>query len=64
VRNRFAARGARNHEAVHAHGKAASLSPRETLANLSIRGHLRCFSYQPGSKIIHAIGAGEISSTR
>jgi hypothetical protein len=26
-------------------------SPRETLANLSITGHLRCFSDQPGSKI-------------
>ena len=42
--------------------------PRETLANLSITGHLRCFSDQPGSKIIRSIadadGAGEISSTR
>ena len=43
-------------------------SPRETLANLSITGHLRGFSDQPGSKISldHAgllEGAG-ISSTR
>jgi hypothetical protein len=31
---------------------AARDSPRETLANLSITGHLRCFSDQPVAEIV------------
>ena len=41
----------------------SSRSPHETLANLSLTGHLRCFSDQPGSKIIQAVGASEMGST-
>ena len=39
-------------------------SPRETLANLSVTGHLSGFSDQPGSKIAQTIEEGATSSTR
>jgi hypothetical protein len=34
--------------------RRSSISPRETLANLSITGHLRGLSDQPVAEIVHA----------